>query len=86
MAGVTVRYQVPVADALLATRAYWEPVDGFRLISVDGIWPDHPHVTLCTFEDDNAPEELAGRLVEPVISTDHDRAWVSERIQIGGAR
>ena len=79
-------YQVPVADGLLAMRSYWEPVEGFRLVSIDGIWPEHPHVTICTFEDDDAPPELEGRLVEPVISTAEGRAWVSDRVVVGGAR
>jgi len=80
------RYQVPVADALLAERDYWNPVEGLRLVSVDGIWPAHPHVTLCTFEDDGAdPGAFEGRLVEPVISTDGGRAWVSDRVIVGGA-
>jgi len=90
---MSVRYTVPVADSILATREYWEPVEGFRLISVDGPWLAHPYVTLCTFEDDNAPEDMAGKLVEPVLSSDYadgrmSRVWISDRVVVGdgGAR
>jgi len=61
------RYRVPVADPLLLERDYWKPVEGFRLVSVDGPWLEHPAVTICTFEDDNAPPELEGKLIEPVL-------------------
>lgn len=61
------RYRVPVADPLLMARDCWAPVAGFRLISVDGPWPGHPGVTICTFEDDGAPAELEGAFVEPVF-------------------
>ena len=61
------RYRVPVSDALLLERDAWLPVEGFRLVSVDGPWLAHPDITICTFEDDNAPAELEGKLVEPVL-------------------
>jgi hypothetical protein len=79
-------YQVPVSDALLLKPAYWAPVAGLRMVSVDGAWPAHPDVTLCTFEDDGAPPELAGKLVEPVIRTDAEgeNAQVVGRMVIGG--
>jgi hypothetical protein len=64
------RYRVPVSDALLAQKDFWDPVEGFRLVSVDGPWLSHPHVTICTFEDDAAPARLEGLLVEPVFSKD----------------
>lgn len=60
-------YRVPVTGELLTERETWEGVEGFRLVSVDGPWPAHPGVTICTFEDDNAPAELEGKLVEPVL-------------------
>lgn len=62
------RYRVPVADPLLAERDYWLAVEGFRLVSVDGPWLAHPDVTICTFEDDNAPGILEDLLIVPVIS------------------
>jgi len=62
-------YRVPVSDALLLDKDYWMPVEGFRLLSVDGPWLAHPDVTICTFEDDGASPQLAGRLIEPVFQT-----------------
>ena len=59
------RYRVPVADSLLEQAGYWTPVPGFRLISVDGPWLAHPDVTICTFDDDYAPSEIEGKLIEP---------------------
>ena len=61
------RYRVPVADQLLAEKDSWQQVEGFRLISVDGPWSGHPGVIICTFEDDHAPAEFEGQLVEPVF-------------------
>lgn len=58
-------YRVPVADPVLAQHEIWDQVEGLRLVTVDGPWLLHPHVTICTFEDDNAPPELEGLLVEP---------------------
>lgn len=63
------RYRVPVTDPLLAEKDFWRPVEGFRLVSVDGPWLAHPGVTICTFEDDNAPAVLEGLLIEPVFRT-----------------
>jgi len=65
-------YRVPVADDLLLERDAWNSVKGFRLVSVDGPWPSHRGVTICTFEDDGAPAELEGKLVEPVIKREED--------------
>lgn len=62
-----VTYRVPVADPLLTERDSWQPVEGFRLVSVDGPWLAHPDVTICTFEDDGAPADLKGKLVEPTL-------------------
>jgi hypothetical protein len=62
------RYRVPVADPLLAEKDFWLEAEGFRLVSVDGPWLAHPNVTICTFEDDDAPPELEGKLVEPTLS------------------
>jgi hypothetical protein len=61
-------YRVPVADPLLLERDSWLPVEGFRLISADGPWLAHPDVTICTFEDDNAPAALEGKLVDLVMT------------------
>ena len=66
------RYRVPVADALLLEREAWSDVEGFRLVSVDGPWLAHPDVTICTFEDDNAPADLEGKLIEPVLQRHED--------------
>ena len=66
------RYRVPVADPLLEQAEHWNPVEGLRLLSVDGPWLTHPDVTVCTFEDDNAPPELEGKLVEPVLQRAED--------------
>ena len=71
-------YRVPVADPLLLERDYWLPVDGFRLVSVDGPWLAHPDVTICTFEDDNAPAELEGKLVEPVLQSHYEDGKVAK--------
>jgi hypothetical protein len=60
-------YRVPVSDSLLTQREYWQDVPGFRLISVDGPWLAHPDISICTFEDDDAPPELEGKLVEPTL-------------------
>ena len=77
------RYRVPVADPLLLERDYWYPVAGFRLVSVDGPWAGHPGVTLCTFDDDGAPAELEGRLVEPVFRQDGAAVSIIERNPVG---
>jgi len=77
------RYRVPVADPLLAKLDGWLPVAGFRLISVDGPWLAHPDVTICTFEDDDAPAELEGRLVEPVFTRDGETVSITGRNPIG---
>jgi hypothetical protein len=58
------RYQVPVADPLLAEKDFWNPVDGLRLVSADGPWGDQRGVTLCTFDDDLAPARFEGKIVE----------------------
>lgn len=63
-------YQAPVSDSLLMQRDYWLAVRGFRLVSVDGPWRGHPGDTLCTFSDEEAPAELAGRLVVPQFQRD----------------
>lgn len=63
------RYRVPVEDKLLLELDSWLPVEGFRLISVDGPWLAHPNITICTFEDDDAPPELEGKLVEPTLQS-----------------
>lgn len=73
------RYRVPVADPLLAERDSWQQAEGFRLVSVDGPWLAHPDVTICTFEDDQAPAELEGRLVEPVFRRDGETVTIIER-------
>lgn len=73
-------YRVPVADELLAGKGSWPSVHGLRLISVDGAWPDHPHVTICTFEDDFAPASYEGLLVEPALTSHADgRVTVTDR-------
>jgi hypothetical protein len=73
------RYRVPVADPLLAEREVWRRAEGFRLVSVDGPWLAHPDVTICTFEDDNAPPELEGQLVEPTLRRDGETVTVIDR-------
>src|SRR5262249_12912451 len=79
-----IRYRGPVPAPFLTWRDYWEPVEGFRLISVDGPWLPHPDVTICTFEDDDAPPELEGKLVEPTLTRDGDRIFVSSRQEVIG--
>lgn len=74
------RYRVPVADPLLEQRDSWLPAEGFRLVSVDGPWLAHPDVTICTFDDDYAPPEFEGKLVEPVFRRHDDgRTLVIDR-------
>jgi hypothetical protein len=80
------RYRVPVSSQLLAERDWWQHVAGFRLVSVDGPWPGHPDVTICTFEDDTAPAGLEGRLVEPVFTRDRAAGTITitERREVPG--
>lgn len=66
------RYRVPVSNPLLEQAEHWAPVEGFRLVSVDGPLLAEPRVTICTFEDDNAPPELEGKLVEPQLTSQCD--------------
>lgn len=77
---MAVRYRVPVSDELLRQPDFWQPGDlaeGWRLISVDGPWLDHPQMTICTFEDDNAPCVLEGQLVEPTLT---ERRWPDGKV------
>jgi len=74
------RYQVPVSQPLLDERP-WLPVEGFRLISEDGPQPGHPGVVLCAFEDDDAPAELEGKIVEPVFRRSGGRFAENEPLQ-----
>jgi hypothetical protein len=60
------RYQVPIARALLQ-RSDLTGVEGFRLVSADGPYNGDPDVMLCTFDDDNAPADLEGCIVEPTF-------------------
>jgi len=60
------QYRVPVSDDLLE-QTPWRQVVGFRLIAVNGPWHGHKGISIVTFEDDNAPAELEGALVEPVL-------------------
>ena len=69
-------YRVPVAEPLLLQKDFWLPVEGLRLVSVDGPWLAHPNVTICTFEDDNAPGDLEGELVEPILQTNAETGAV----------
>lgn len=78
------RYRVPIADPLLLERDHWRPVEGFRLVSVDGPWLAHPHATICTFDDDDAPPELEGKLVEPALTVDYDPDGTVARVRITG--
>jgi hypothetical protein len=78
------RYRIPVADPLLAERDFWKSGEGFRLISVDGPWLSHPDVTICTFEDDYAPAELEGQLVEPTFRQDGETVTIIERSVVPG--
>lgn len=78
------RYRVPVSDQFLEQAGYWNPVDGFRLISVDGPWLGHPAVTICTFEDDHAPAEFEGKLVEPVFQRTSSGTGIISRQVIEG--
>jgi hypothetical protein len=73
---MSVRYLVLVADPVLLDRDYWQPVHGFRLIAGQGPHRGDPHLHVCLFEDDNAPPELEGKLVDPVL-TSHDDGTVT---------
>lgn len=79
------RYRVPVSDQILAERDFWRQVQGFRLVSADGPWPGHPGVTICTFDDDGAPAELEGELVEPVIRMRGGTISITGRNPIGSS-
>jgi hypothetical protein len=61
------RYRVPVTGSLLRQDSVLS-AEGFRLISVDEPWLGHPDVMICTFEDDGAPADLAGKLVEVALT------------------
>ena len=74
-----VSYRVPVADELLKTADFWRQVDGLRLVEVSGPWLLHPGVSICTFEDDYAPPELAGLLVEPILQRNGEVVTVIDR-------
>jgi hypothetical protein len=77
-------YRVPVADPLLAQKDFWDPVEDFRLLSADGPWLNHPQVTICTVEDDFAPPDLEGKLVEPVFQKNrYGRITITSRSVIG---
>ena len=79
-------YRVPVADPLLATVEGWRDAPGgFRFVSADGPWLAHPNITICTFEDDGAPPELEGQLIEPVIMNQLDGPPVIVERHIVGA-
>lgn len=91
------RYFTKVADEMMPLVR-----DGERLPSclrlVREVRPDGPGVTLVEFEDDEAPDWLSGRTVEPIITREtaevHEggpvfsgRIWISERIVFpGGVR
>lgn len=66
------RYRVLVADPLLLERDYWKAVEGFRLVSVGAPLSPHQYMTICTFEDDGAPADLEGKLVEPILQQHAD--------------
>ena len=68
-------YRVPVADTLLELHEVWDQVEGLRLVTVDGPWLAHPNVTICTFEDDYAPADLEGQLVEPWFQRGNDGVY-----------
>jgi hypothetical protein len=62
------RIRVPVSGQLLEARDGWVMASGLRIVSVDGPWDGHPGVSLCTFDDDDAPEDLAGKIVELTLT------------------
>jgi hypothetical protein len=72
-------YRVPVSDRLLKQADNWMTVDGFRLVSVDGPWLLHPYISICTFEDDYAPAEYEGQLVEPVFQYRGGKHYIASR-------
>ena len=75
------QYRIPVSDQLLEQRESWPPIDGFRLLSVDGPWLAHPQITICTVEDDNADPSLEGKLVELSVKRS---GYLSQRIVLDG--
>jgi hypothetical protein len=64
---VAARYQVPVNDAALAAQP-WLGVPGLQFVSRDTRWGVSGEFWLCTFEDESAPPELAGRVVDLALS------------------
>lgn len=58
------RYQVLVSARVLAFRDEWRPVEGFRLVSVGREYDPFAQMRVCVFEDDGAPPELEGQMVE----------------------
>lgn len=72
---MTARYQVIIADPILEDPEIWAKAEGLALVSVDGPWapadgsPSHG-AKLCTIEDDGAPPELDGKLVDLTLTRD----------------
>lgn len=64
-------YRVPVSDPLLARRKLWRLPEGLRFVSADEPGPEGMYYTVCTFEDDSAPAELEGKLVELELRIDN---------------
>lgn len=76
-------YRVPVSDALLEHPMRRErlstAVPGLRMISIDEPGPEGMYYTVCTFEDDTAPPELEGKLVELELKSTRHGAVISKR-------
>jgi hypothetical protein len=88
---VSVQYQVIISDPVLEDPQIWGRVEGLRLVSVTGPWipPGEPDrgMKLCVLEDDGAPPELAGKLVDITIGRDisgaEPRIYVDSRTVTG---
>lgn len=76
-------YQVPVSQELLDVAGDWQPVSGLRLVSQDGPWAGNPGMVLCMFEDDDAPPELAGKIVDLTLKKFGTTVEVTGRTVIG---
>lgn len=80
------RYRIRISDAALAA-LHLDPLPGFRL--VDAGFPDRLHAEpagwqpsrIATVEDDDAPPDLEGCLVEVTVSRDapSGTVWISHR-------
>jgi hypothetical protein len=71
---VTAQYQVIINDPVLEDEEIWARVEGLRLVRVIGPWIPPGEIDrgmkLCLLEDDGAPPEMDGKLVDISIGRD----------------